>query len=274
MKFLVPMLLLAVVPATADLMTFSRNNLLARFVGTDLIGLDSIGAWNGLPISDTNRPSDYERTLSATINFYADPTAENRLFLQVTDVVSTRFGFVVGPASANSALTGIHLDIKPKGQSLGAAVLSTDYANPGQRLLGPNQGVTAIDTTPGWQLEFDSRNRYTLKTPGFRDFGGFGESGWVQGSQRVAGGGVFLLSFNRDVDASKINWQHTDLSLGWGVDDQWVLADYLKSDSDGRPGREGPTAVPDPGGTLSLLSGAVLCLWLATRTGRRVSAES
>jgi hypothetical protein len=120
------MLLLAASAATAAQITFSNEDLLASYRGQGLIPLDSIGTWNGKPVSDINRPTDYERTLAATINFFDDPTAENRLFVQITNVVSTHFGYAFGTAFVNTALTGVDLSLKPKGPRLQDAVLSTD----------------------------------------------------------------------------------------------------------------------------------------------------
>ena len=80
----------------ANTITFENYDLLASYDSNGLIDLGSIGTWNGRPVSDTNKPTDFQRELSATLNFFAKPTEANKLFLQVTDVVATHFGFAFG----------------------------------------------------------------------------------------------------------------------------------------------------------------------------------
>lgn len=254
-KLLVPIFLLAVLPAAATPIQFSEDQLLAVFRGEGMIRLDSIGLWNGMPVSESNRPTDYQRTLAATVRFYSDSTAKNQLFVQVDDVISTHFGYALGLAFVNTALTGIDMEIRSDGESLGPAVLSTQYANPGQRLLGPI-GKTATNTTPGWRLQRSGQAHYTLKTPGFTDYRGFGEWNWVLGSQRIAGGGVFLLTFGSQADVSQIDWEEAAMSLVWGIDNQRIWAQYV-SDRD-------LSEVAEPG-TAWLLCGAAGCLWAGRR---------
>jgi hypothetical protein len=117
--------------------TFETHDLLASFHTDGLYNLAGLNFWNGKPVSATNRPTDYERELSATINFFAKRKDHNILFLQVTDVTATHFGFALGTTFFNITQTGVRFTL-PSKHDLGTPILSLGFANP-----RGNQGLRA-----------------------------------------------------------------------------------------------------------------------------------
>ena len=70
-----------------------------------------LGTWNGQPLSPTNQPTIEQDQLSATWNFYVDPAATNTLYVVVSDVADTEFGYASGAAFSLPALTGFQFSL-------------------------------------------------------------------------------------------------------------------------------------------------------------------
>lgn len=138
--------------------------LLGQYRSVGFQDFDTILNWNGRPISETNRPTDEQRQLKATVNLYAFEGASNEMFFQVTDVVSTRFGFALGSTFDGSTLTGIRFNLG--GAAVRTPDFSNNYANPGQFIQGPQSGQqTPTSTTPGWGLnEGPGPNKFSIQT--------------------------------------------------------------------------------------------------------------
>ncbi len=116
-----------------------------------------LGDWNGSPLSPTNQPTYEQDQLSATLSFYIDPGQTNDLFLVVSNVLDTDYGYLEGPAFAFVALTGIDFSLPVS--SSAPATFSNQWAVPGEVLAGSSP--RPLSTTPGWSL---------LAVSGFRIF--------------------------------------------------------------------------------------------------------
>jgi hypothetical protein len=257
--------LLAVASAFAVPISFDYQ-LLGSYSSDGLQSLQDMGTYNGKPITSTNMPSDYERQLRATVNLYASPGAKNEVFFQVDDVVSTHFGFEFGSAFVNSTLTGFRFWL-PASMVLNTPAFSSDYANPGERIMGPASGTSVpTDTTSGYDLYSNvTANAYSIHTPGYTDDLGFAEWGNVYGSRRIAGGGVFKLTFDPSVNLfSNFRWNELEMDMVYGNQHQFISAVYQ---SPVNPGPGDPNPVPEPG-TSAMLGAGTACLAVAYRRRR------
>ncbi len=150
--------------------------LMGSYKSQSLLSLRDISSWNGQPISDTNKPTDFNRKLEATTNMYVTPSFKNILFVQVTDVTTTE-GWPAASASANIALTGIEFWLPSlNGKDLGIPLFSSDYANQGQRIIGPNgTATTPTEVTDGFDFfQGQSNGGYAIHTPNYTDNLAFG----------------------------------------------------------------------------------------------------
>jgi hypothetical protein len=87
--------------------------------------------------------------LSATWNFYVDPSAANTLYIVVSDVADTQFGYIFGSPFNLVALTGFQFSLDVETSSY--ASFSNQFAVPTEALLGPVSGSSMpLETTPGW----------------------------------------------------------------------------------------------------------------------------
>lgn len=156
--------------------------------------------WNGQPLSPTNRPSAFEDALTARWDFYVDPVERNQLYLVVSDVRDTNFGFINGPPFNLVALTGFEFSLGVDGA---IAAFSTGHALPGQVLLGPTSGASVpLNTTPGWSLAAVSgpagNPTYAIAADSVNY--GFTHFPSVFGGTRIRGGGVFDFTYADGVD--------------------------------------------------------------------------
>jgi len=238
--------------SSAAQITFETYDLLASFHTDGLYNLAGLNFWNGKPVSATNKPTDYERQLAATINFFAKPKDHNILFLQVTDVTATHFGFAFGTAFFNITQTGVLFTL-PSKHDLGTPILSLGFANAGEiRVYAPPDGSSEpLTTTPGFGLSRPGQNQLLIQTVSGADYG-FINNGWtVFGGpvNRIVGGGVFEMIFPRRVNLFRdVNFRSTTVKSQYGAGSQYI----------------GAARVAESGGTFELFMLAV-----ATILGRR-----
>jgi hypothetical protein len=114
----------------------------------DNYGLDY---WDGAPLSPTNQPTFEQDQLSATLSFYVDPAQTNDLYLVVSNVLDTDYGYISGAPFAYVALTGIDFSLAISSNPA-PAVFTNQLAVPGEQFEGPNYGASPLSTTPGWTL--------------------------------------------------------------------------------------------------------------------------
>ena len=235
------LILLAVAAATiilgtanADVLAFENYSLLGSYRSDGLVDLGSIGTWNGKPISDTNKPNDYERQLAATLNFYSRRSDPNVLFLQVTDVVATHFGFAFGTAFTNITQTGVQFTLPTvRGINLGTPSFSSAFANPGQirAFAPPDRSSEPLTTTPGFQLLRPAQNKFLVQTISGAEFG-FINTGWsVFGGSvnRIEGGGVFELTFPERINLFRnVNFASATVDSEYGHGNQYIRAHVLE----------------------------------------------
>jgi len=241
----------------ATQITFTGYDLLGSFRTDGLIDLGLIGTWNGKPVSPTNRPTDYERQLAATINFFAKPKDHNILFLQVTDVTATHFGFAFGTAFFNITQTGVRFTL-PSKHDLGTPILSLGFANPGETRVyaPPDRSSEPLTTTPGFGLWRPGQNQLLIQTVSGADYGFINEGWSVFGTvNRIEGGGVFEMIFPRKVNVLRqIDFRSATVESQYGAGSQYIRAG---------------AHVPETSGTFELLTlavGAVLgTQWLSLR---------
>jgi hypothetical protein len=166
----------------------------------DNAGLDY---WNGEPLSATNQPTYEQDQLSATLDFYVDPAQTNNLFVTVSNVFDTDYGYISGTPFTYTALTGFDFSLSiPNDASFAAAIFSNEWALPGEQLVGPDYGASSLSTTPGWTL-------IDVSGPGSqRDYSvGATDLNYalthfdsVYGTTRIFGGAAFSLQFAPTID--------------------------------------------------------------------------
>jgi hypothetical protein len=141
---LFPLVLTACSVLSADTIYFDYETL-GSYRAEGLLSLRDIGTWNGQPITDTNKPSNDQRELAATTNFYASSSASNELLVQITNVITTQGSFWSGQAFVNTALTDVEFWLPGIGGTVfGTPAFSSDFANPGQRIMGPVEAVQRL----------------------------------------------------------------------------------------------------------------------------------
>lgn len=204
--------ILACAQGTTDLSTFNLVASVSTYGEYDNAGL---ATWNGQPLSPQNQPSAEQDQLSATWNFYVNPTANNQLFVSVGNVLDTDYGTIFGAPFIYVALTGFTFTLAPRGSAnLANPTYSGAYALPGETLLGNPIGSFTpgtLTSTPGWNLNSTSPNQYSFAAS---DVGyAFTHFSSVTGTSRIFGGGVFDLTFDSSVDLlNDVEW--TQLQAG------------------------------------------------------------
>ena len=232
--------------------TFETYDLLGSYRSDGLYNLAGLGTWNGQPVSEANRPSDYERQLATTVNFFAKPTAPNVLFVQVTDVAATHFGSAFGTAFFNITQTGLRFKIPVLGGTdLGLPSLSLDFANPGETRVftPPDYSSEPLTTTPGFGLSQLGQSQLLISTLNGADYG-FINNGWgVYGgsANRIEGGGVFQMTFFGGIDLFRdLDFTSAIVESEYGRGSQYIIA----------------TLVPEPSPfTLACLGAAALTIY-------------
>jgi hypothetical protein len=144
------------------------------------------------PLPPTNYPPLYQDQLSAEWNFYVNYSAKNELFVVVSDVVDSHFGYIYGQPVSLVALTGFDFSL-PIRRNLADPSFSDQHAVAGQFLAngGPGGSNFPIDTTPGWSVPSVSGHphdlHYDVSAPENYAFSHFTS---VYGATRLVGGGV------------------------------------------------------------------------------------
>ena len=140
-------LLIALCRLSADPILFNYQN-----VGTfqaqgeyNLVGLDT---WNGQPVSATNQPTAFQAELADTVTFYVSPTIPNQLFIDITNVITSKSSYWNGTAFQNLALSGFRFRLFANlPVDLGIPVFSGQYAPLGRCFLTamvPKRFLSAI----------------------------------------------------------------------------------------------------------------------------------
>jgi hypothetical protein len=184
------------------------TTLVGAYSSSGLYNLVGIGTWNGQPLGPGNFPTDTNRELDASINFFVSSSSPSNLFVQLEGVTTTIGAFWFGAAFDNVTQTGIQI-IFPA--SFGPATLNANFANPRQVLVDGTSGsevVSPLTSTPGYTL-LNVLDDYIIVTASGADEG-FTSLGGIFGARRIRGGGLFELQFNPsvnlfNVDFSKVN---------------------------------------------------------------------
>jgi len=74
----------------------SNLNLVATVTTLGEYDNADLGTWNCQPLSASNEPTVQQDQLSATWNFYVDPSASNTLYVVVSNVADTQFDYIFG----------------------------------------------------------------------------------------------------------------------------------------------------------------------------------
>ena len=182
-----------------------------------------LGSWNGAPLSPENQPTPEQDQLSATLSFYVDRAHKNDLYVVVSNVFDTDFGFINGTPFQFVALTGITFSVPIRGAHPARNVeFSNGVAVEGETLLGPNSNQsTPLTTTPNWALQDVSGPKndlsFSVSTPDVGDALTHFPS--VFGTTRIGGGAVFELSFKPNVNLlRRANFADLDAETSFGFD--------------------------------------------------------
>ncbi len=211
-----------------DVITFQGYDLLGSYYANGLYNLPPGFIYNGNPVGPDNMPSDYELQLACTFNFYALVAQPNVLFIQVTGVVSSNFGWVSGDALTEVTLTGIQFTLPSQSGTVGTPSLSLNYANPGETWIycPPDYSSEPLTTTPGFGLTALAPNQFLIQTLNGADYGFLNEGWLVWGGtvNRITGGGVFQLTFPDDVNLYQLDFTQADVESQWGAGYQYIPA--------------------------------------------------
>jgi hypothetical protein len=218
---------------------FSRDNLVASFRVDGLYNLVGLGTWNGQPVSPTNMPSDDNRRLASTINFYVLPSDKNILYVQVTDVLTTIGAWWTGTAFTNVTQTGVRFTLPLKNthrviNSIDS--FSIDFANPSETLvIGAHHGTNSSNTevteplssTPGYTINVSPNGEFLIQTTNGAEYG-FTSLGGIFGATRIRGGGVFQITFDHSLNLShRIDFSSMVTEAQYGVGNQYIVGTRL-----------------------------------------------
>lgn len=155
----------------------------------------------------------------------------------------------MGSAMDAAAFSGIRFWLPATSLiSLGTPAFSNNYANPDEVLFTGNGTVTLpLENTPGWQLDALAANgAYYLHTAQNTDYS-FGTWGWVNGTHRIMGGGVFELTFPSTLDLfHDINFRDVDMDFVYGNGLQYISAQWIPT--------EEVIATPEPESLMLLIA--------------------
>jgi hypothetical protein len=218
---------------------FSREDLVASFRIDGLYNLIGLGTWNGQPVSPTNMPSDNNRRLACTVNFYVLPSDKNILYIQVTDVLTTIGAFWFGTAFTNVTQTGVlfTLPLKNKNKIINSIdSFSIDFANPGETLIigahhDTNSGETEVaeplESTPGYIINVSLNGEFLIQTMNGAEYG-FTSLCCIFGATRIRGGGVFQIIFDHSLNlAHTVNFSLMTAEAQYGMGNQYIVGTRL-----------------------------------------------
>lgn len=244
--------------AQAGTITFENSTLLASFETNGQVMWDNSWIWNGQPRGPGNNPTDAQLTLQATINLYAQQSAPNVLYVQITNVSTTTGAYWFGSAFDAVTETGVELN-GPFFASSGPVTFSSSFANPGEVLAygGSTESTTPLTDTPGYQLLVLSGDSILIDTTdGASD--GFTSLCCIQDASRIRGGGVFQLTFGQSVSLfDDLQPRTVSVASQYGAGRQYIEA----------------ARVPEPG-ILALLAAALLMAVVACWHRNKRESES
>ena len=209
-----------------DSIQFDPSTLEASFGSVGLYNLVGLGTWNGQPVSPTNMPDDAQRLLAATINFYILPGANNVMYVQVTDVLTTTGAYWFGTAFDDVTQTGVQITFRdPTILSLGVSY-SGAYANPGEVLADGTSGQeidTPLSSTPGFTMDPPLNSTLLIHTS-TGAANGFTSLYNIVGTTRIRGGGVFQITFDPTIDLTQLDFSKLQVESEYGLANQFILA--------------------------------------------------
>jgi hypothetical protein len=206
--------------ANADVLSFdSSYKEIATYVAQGSLVWDNSWTYNGQPTSPTNYPSAYELELSSTITLFTS-TPSKTLYIDVSDLVSTNFGYATGATFVALTITGITLGGEfPFGEPF---TYSGDYAVSGEALQGTTSSLcsdsttTPLTNTPGWTA-MSGPGGVTLHTLGGATNGLSRPWGCIYGDYRIINGAVFALNFDNASAIARLDPTNLDLSVTYGI---------------------------------------------------------
>jgi hypothetical protein len=191
--------------ATApEALPFTTSDLVASFRVDGVYNLVGLGTWNGQPVTDTNRPTDFQAQLAATLNFFVPGATPNALYIQVSDVITTNNSTWWGTAFTNVTQTGVRFTLPSNVPDLASsATFSSAFANPSEELLVPGAAcsdmtVQPLSDTPGYTLDLTGDGAFLINTASDIAEYGFVNFYCVWGgpvATRIRNGGIFQLTF-------------------------------------------------------------------------------
>jgi hypothetical protein len=238
------------VTAQASTISFGSFTQLASFETNGLVLWDNSWTWNGQPRGAGNEPTVAQLTLQATINLYAQHSAPNILYAQITDVSTTTGAYWFGTAFDAVTQTGVELTA-PLLPTSALLTFSSDFANPGEVLAygGSTESTEPLVDTPGYQLSVLGSDSFLIQTTDGAS-NGFTSLCCITNASRIRGGGLFQLTFGpsinlfQDIDPGTLS-----ISSQYGAGRQYI---------EGSP-------VPEP----STLTYLVTALLMGIVVGRR-----
>jgi hypothetical protein len=184
-------------------------------------------------------PSDDNRRLASTINFYVLPSDKNILYVQVTDVLTTIGAWWTGTAFTNVTQTGVRFTLPLKNthrviNSIDS--FSIDFANPSETLvIGAHHGTNSSNTevteplssTPGYTINVSPNGEFLIQTTNGAEYG-FTSLGGIFGATRIRGGGVFQITFDHSLNLShRIDFSSMVTEAQYGVGNQYIVGTRL-----------------------------------------------
>jgi hypothetical protein len=202
---------------------------LADYETSGYYNLIGLGAWNGAALSETNKPSDSNRLLSSAISLYTSTTETNKLFIRLTDVVTTYGAYWNGTAFDNVTQTGLSISI-PGVRANSKAILNSGWSNQNQVLAygGLTESTETLGDTPGYQLSATSESSININTSIGSNYG-FTSLYNIRGAYRIRGGGVFEVDFSDDINLLEIfNPETSSVSARYGQNNQFITGTLIQ----------------------------------------------
>ena len=207
-------------PVSGAIVTPSEQARIATYQIEGLYDMVGLGSWNGQPVSETNQPSIWIRRLAANVSIYSDTNQSDRLWITVTNIITTQGAYWFGSPAYDVQLTGLGFQFNTPSTSAAVGTsYSGDFALAGQSIL-TQAGGTPTDITPGYAMNVIGGTTWVRcangTNYGMTNFGG------VTGLTVLTGSAVFQLDLDQPV--SSIDWSATSLVGRFGVDHQFVQA--------------------------------------------------